>query len=625
MVNAGSHTTMTLYDEIKARQLEAGITKTSFYICQSCAEITESADYTDKCHSCQYQGALIERSTIERATEAQEQVRENIKERIENSKIPVNLVGTVESIANDIVIEETRQELKINLAKGKWLRRGAEIIIEHNPIYFDQTETWWVWNHQKKSWEEKDETDILNLCHHTLELVGDTSIRHSNLLLKALQQVGRQKQPKELPLEMIQCSTKIINIKTMEQTESTPEYFSTNPIPWELGKTTNTPILDELITSWIGKELLNTMYEIIAYTLYREYPIHRVFCFVGSGSNGKSRVFKIIDKFLGGNNKSSVSLKKLSGNDFAIYPLYRKLICYVGETSHHALESTEIIKSLSGQDPVSFEGKGKNSFTGYNYAKLFLGTNMLPPSTDNSRGWYRRWFIINFPHEFPEGEDVCNRITDEEYSCLLTKCLSLLPALLQRGNFSTEGTIEERQAKYIANSNPFKEYLDLWYDRDTNSSVRYGELYNEYLSFLSERKLRRISYKEFRTSLEDQGLEMHKSGVREADGSTTSFNVVLGLKRLPKQRCFTVLSVLPGSYSVPDHIFSIVESTNTIKQIKQIKQDKMERFFSWINDGEKGMRDIISIEKIWPDIAWETLIAHGELYEPLPGYLKTLS
>lgn len=477
-------------------------------------------------------------------------LRESIqKQEIELASMEgrINIVTLAQQIGEQEQ-QERKEELKRFLLSGKWLLKGASVIVKENPIYFDKTETWWVWNSNTKSWETKDETDILNICQTTLELIGDTSVKHGRKLLDALKQIGRKEQPKELPFNMIQCGTTIIDITTGEEKESTPEYFSTNPIPWNKGKSNNTPILDELITSWVGPELLTTMYEIIAYTLYREYPIHRVFCFVGSGSNGKSRIFKIIDKFLGNENKSSVSIKKLSGNDFALYSLYRKLICYVGETSHHALESTEIIKALTGQDPISFEAKGKNSFTGYNYAKLFVGTNMLPPSADNSRGWYRRWFIINFPFEFQEGEDVCLRITDQEYQNLLTKCLEILPILLKRGNFSTEGTIEQRQAKYIANSNPFKEYLSLCFEKEINSEVRYSEIYSDYLNFLAYRKLRRISYKEFRNSLEDEGLEMQKKSSREIDGSMTSFNVVLGIRKLQKQSVLSVLPVLPTSY-----------------------------------------------------------------------------
>lgn len=434
--------------------------------------------------------------------------------------------------------QEERQELRIKLLKGKWFLKGAEVLVGEKPIYYDRTGAWWVWNEETRCWEERDETDVLIMCKQTLDLLGDTSIRHGPKLLEGLRQVSREKEPNELPLEYIQFGGELRNIKTGEIKSSSPQYFSTNPIPWKVGDSTATPVMDELITSWVGEEHLQTVYEIIAYCAYRDYPIHRIFTFAGSGANGKTRLLKIIEKFIGEGNKASTTLTRLSGNNFALYPLYRRLVCFVGETAHHRLESTEIIKALSGQDPVSFEAKGRNAFTGTNYAKLIIGTNVLPTSSDTSRGWYRRWFVLKFPNEFQEGEDVLNRIPDQEYENLAAKAVQILPGLLKRGTFSTEGTIEDRQTVFTENSNPIKSFIAERYERDPDNSIRYTECYLEYLGFLAGRKLRKISKREFSAALEDEGFETQRTSIRDPElNQTTSFTVIWGLKKRPAQRC----------------------------------------------------------------------------------------
>lgn len=427
--------------------------------------------------------------------------------------------------------EEHLLELRNRLLRGKWFTAGAEAIIKRHPVIYDENETWWIWNRELRIWEEKDEIDILIHCKKTLDLLGDTTIKHSVGILKALMELGRQKKPSEPPLSWVQFGNEFVDITDGTIIPSSPLYFSTNTIPYRLGVKSDTPTIDKLFEEWVGKEHVQMLYEIIAYSVYRDYPIHRIFCLVGSGANGKTRFMKIVEKFIG-DNKASVTLKRLHENNFALYPLYKKLVCFVGETTHHRLESTEVLKALSGQDPITFEAKGKNAFTGQNYAKLIIGTNTLPPSDDTSRGWYRRWLIINFPNEFEEGEDVLKKIPEIEYSNLARKCMDILPKLLKDGKFSGEGTIDERRKKYVSTSTPIKMFLETYFDRDIEGEVRYADIYNEFLAYLNINKFRRISKKEFTTLLEDEGISSEKQSMRRKDGmGYSSVMFVYGIKR----------------------------------------------------------------------------------------------
>ena len=89
--------------------------------------------------------------------------------------------------------------------------------------------------------------------------------------------IGRKYKPKEARPEWIQFKDKIFDINNKTIFKATPEYFFTNPIPHEIGSNKNTPFLDKLFESWVGKNYVNTLYEIIAYCCYRDYPIHSMF------------------------------------------------------------------------------------------------------------------------------------------------------------------------------------------------------------------------------------------------------------------------------------------------------------------------------------------------------------
>lgn len=618
-----------------------GVIPEKYYVCQK-EHITSSKNRIEKCPICAWAGEHDEYTSLDNAIQG-------IQKKNENK----TFVQTVAQQRH----EDAKRELIQHLARGNWIIKGAESLTRENPIYYDRTGAWWVWNPVLCVWEEKDETDILNLCRYQLELLGDTSIKHGKKLLDGLKQIARERNPKEPPLNLVQFGTTFYDIKTGETKKSSPEYFSTNTIPWEVGETSETPVMDELIKSWVDEEHVQTMYELLAYCTYRGYPIHRIFCFVGSGANGKTRFIKIIEKFIGDTNKSSVSLKKLIGNNFAIYPLYRKLVCFVGETTHHKLESTDILKALSGEDPVDFEAKGRTGFTGTSYAKLIVGTNVLPPSVDTSVGWYRRWFIVQFPNEFHEGEDVLKRIPEREFSALARKCVTLLPKLLARGSFSSEGTVQQRQERYVEQSNPIKSFLEEGYERDPTTNILYGECYLDYLAFLVRKRLRRVNKRDFTSSLEDEGLEVQRKSVRDGD-SVLSIYVIWGVKKrnvgivgvvgtsfkVPPYKDFEILSDLRKAATMPTMPTFAKNSENNKEkgennnEIEKVNREKnipfhssvvgvsLELFKEWIKQEPGCLKPLSEIEKNWPVFYahLNALKQRRELYEPKPGMIGVL-
>ena len=89
-----------------------------------------------------------------------------------------------------------------------------------------------------------------------------------------------------------------------------------------------------------------------------------------------------------------------------------------------------------------------------------ISSNSLPSSQDTSDGFFRRWLIIRFPNEFPEGKDIVSTIPDQEYKNLAKKVCRILPELIDRGSFTNQGTIKDRKDMYILSSNPLPLFID---------------------------------------------------------------------------------------------------------------------------------------------------------------------
>lgn len=410
------------------------------------------------------------------------------------------------------IIKETEQKIKLRDINLQNYIKNVELFYETQPFFYDENKLFWFWQPDLFCYKMVDEIDVMNAIDDNLHLEGATvNSKLKAHYLEAFKRVGRKKKPKEAPAKWVQFKDKAYSVTANEIYEIKPNYFFTNPIPWEIGNSSYTPTMDKLITEWVGEDFVETMYEIIAYCCYRDYPLHIIFCLVGSGRNGKSQFQRLVRKFLGQENVCDTELDDLMNSRFEQFSLFKKLLCSMGETNFGTMTRTSKLKKLSGQDLVTFEKKGVQGFNDVNYAKLMINSNSLPTSMDTSDGFYRRWMIVRFPNEFPEGKDIMKTIPDEEYNNLACKICTMLPKLLDNGKFTKQGSIQQRKANYILSSNPFPLFVDKFCDKVYEGYVEYGQLYAEYIKFLRNNKLRKVSHREFKSALEDEGFYVEKT------------------------------------------------------------------------------------------------------------------
>lgn len=438
----------------------------------------------------------------------------------------------------------------------------AEKFYQIQPFFYDKNKVWWLWNFKNFCWEMVDVVDLMNLIKaNASPFLQITKSNVNSQVVKALEMVGRLKKPADLPKEYIQFRNKLYNIKTKEIIPAAPNYFACNPINWNIGQKTDTPFMDKLFNEWVGAEYLNSLYEIIAYCCYTDYPIHLCFCLIGSGRNGKSCFLRILNKFLSNKNICSTELDTLIDSRFESAKLYKKTACLLGETNFGILKKTSLLKKLVGQDLIGYELKGKNPFDDLNYAKIIICSNSLPSSEDNSDGFYRRWFIIDFNNEFEEGKDITETIPDEEYSNLALKVTERLPILLEKGSFTNQGTIEERKMRFILASNPLPLFIENCCIKDGNLFIPSSTLFSAYKQFLLKNKRRVVSRKEFNAILLQDGFEARRTF---KDNIQDWYIEGLSLKK--NYTDYTLYTIL--SHSTP-YVRSQVEN-NGIKCIKCI-------------------------------------------------------
>lgn len=407
----------------------------------------------------------------------------------------------------------------------------AEKFYKSNPFFYDENKIWWLWSKETKSWNMVDETDLMIAIDACLTIAYNTTVGNvKNEILEAMRRTGRKHKPEDVKETWVQFKGEIVDVTTGEVFESTPEYFSTNPIMWSLGDSEDTPAMDRIFEEWVGAEVRPFLYEVIAYSLLPSYPLHRIFCLTGSGSNGKSKFLSLLNILVGKKNCCASSLDLLMNSRFESAKLYRKLVCMMGETNFVSLKRTDLLKKLSGGDMVNFEFKNKTPFEDLNYATLLIATNSLPITNDKTIGFYRRWNIVDFPNQFSEKKDILAEIPEWEYENLARKCVKLLKTILIERKFTGEGSVEDRRTKYEDLSNPVMKFIKERIIREVDQHVSYREFEEELTLYFEEKGHRVMNATEIGRILTSSGFARKNGSITKPDGSKSTARQILDMR-----------------------------------------------------------------------------------------------
>jgi putative DNA primase/helicase len=192
--------------------------------------------------------------------------------------------------------------------------------------------------------------------------------------------------------------------------------------------------------------------------------------FVGNGRNGKDKALELIKRLIGIENCCSVPLSSIIPDSFIISEFFNKMVNLSEEISNLDLKDTGAFKALTGRSLQSAPRKFLKPVTFVNHAKFIFACNELPMVYDNSKGFWDRWVLLDFPYTFlPKqeientkdktnlkirDEDIIEKITTpDELSGLLNKFLDGFDRIIDFKRFSSTQGSEEIKQFWIRKSN----------------------------------------------------------------------------------------------------------------------------------------------------------------------------
>lgn len=216
----------------------------------------------------------------------------------------------------------------------------------------------------------------------------------------------------------------------------------------------------------------------------------------GTGANGKSVFFEVVNALLGTDNVSSYSLQSLTNdNGYFRAKLANRLVNYASEINGN-LEAS-IFKQLVSGEPVEARLPYGQPFILKQYAKLIFNCNELPKDVEHTNAYFRRFLIIPFdvtiqPHE--QDKNLHTKIIEKELSGVFNWVLQGLNRLLEQKKFSDCEAAQQAVEQYKIESNSVQMFLNE----------------NEYKSSLNNYKLIKDLYPEYRAFCIDDGMTPFK-------------------------------------------------------------------------------------------------------------------
>lgn len=299
----------------------------------------------------------------------------------------------------------------------------------------------------------------------------------------------------------------------IELREHRKEDFSTNILPFKYNEKAKAPIWSKFLNTVLHDTTKQqVLAEFIGYLFIssKVLKLEKVLMLYGSGANGKSVVYEVLNALLGKENVTNFSLENLTDSTgYYRAGIENKLLNYASEIGTR-LDST-IFKQLASGERITARLPYGNPIIIEEYAKLIFNSNNLPQSNEHTEGFYRRFLILHFDQiiaEENQDKELSKKIIENELSGVLNWVIIGLKRLLEQKRFTHSEAVEQILNKYKIQSDTVRLFLqEEGYTTSENKVISLQELYINYKSFCLIDGYRFVTKINFSNQLKNIGIQ----------------------------------------------------------------------------------------------------------------------
>ena len=292
--------------------------------------------------------------------------------------------------------------------------------------------------------------------------------------------------------------------------------FLTHQLPFSYDEYADCPQFDKYLDRVLpDKEQQNVLAEYLGYIFISQkvLKLEKALILLGSGANGKSVFFDIINALFGEENVSNYSLAALTNKEgYQRAKLSDKLLNYASEISPN-MDST-IFKQLVSGEPVEARLPHKEPFLLKDYAKFIFNTNNLPRDVEQNEAFYRRFLIGKFNVLIPEDErdpKLAQKIIANDLPGVFNWVIEGLNRVLKQQGFSHSTSMNNAVIEYRQKSDTVFIYLDdVGFIVGEDEKKELEHFYNYYNDYCKSSGYRPCSKKTLAERLRSLGFNVYR-------------------------------------------------------------------------------------------------------------------
>ncbi|TDP02199.1 phage/plasmid primase, P4 family [Flavobacterium sp. 245] len=279
--------------------------------------------------------------------------------------------------------------------------------------------------------------------------------------------------------------------------------FITHQLPFEYDPEAAAPLfqsyLDEVLPD---KDKQKILAEFCGYIFIKPsvLKLEKMLILFGTGANGKSVFFEIINALLGFENITNYTLQSLTNsNGYFRAKIGNKLVNYASEINGKL--ETDIFKQMASGEPIEARLPHGDPFILTEYAKLIFNCNELPKEVEHTHAYFRRFLIIDFDKTIPEekqDKQLPQKIIQNELPGVFNWMLQGLDRVYQQRNFSKCDAVENARNNYEKQSDSVQLFIsEMEYVASATEYILIAELYYKYRMFCVDDGYRPVGKSKF--------------------------------------------------------------------------------------------------------------------------------
>ena len=318
----------------------------------------------------------------------------------------------------------------------------------------------------------------------------------------------------QYPDSWINFKNGMLDLETMELRDHDPKYLSINQIPHNYVKTSekwaDRSTLYKFINDLIPDKEDRTMFlEYCGYCMTRSTRIQKFMVLNGPGGTGKSTLIGVLEKAVGRENISNLSLQDLNER-FAPTNLFGKMLNSCADIPNKAMEKVDVIKKITGEDTIKGEYKGGDVFFFHSYAKLIFSANEIPISLDDkTNAYYRRFLILNIDKRAEYIPDLKYKL-GQETEFLISMAVNAAHELFKRGEILESENSKKAVEELYKQADSVQAFIIDEMEKDNGSKITRSELYGLYERYCEENDRTSITKNRFYKNLREKGYKEAK-------------------------------------------------------------------------------------------------------------------